>query len=206
VEETEPSGHNRRPPHGVEAAHARRRRTMHAAGGGLTFTRPNPPGKATRHLFVGNGGPGAGVEHADAAALFAQHGGTVLPCDQHSPSVYVTFGSEGEAAEALHGLKGKAALGQAKLSVGFAEARQAALVRSSSHLAHQHPAHLHPGTCLIMHTFNGGLMAQPGVPPHLLPFVHASRPTPASRRSARPCRPHRPLRRAPRPWISPGCT
>lgn len=75
------------------------------------FGRPKG-GKPTRHLFVGNCGPGVGIDRQALEALFADFGkATVLiPETQQNPRsafVFVTFDCEAEATAALDSLNGK---------------------------------------------------------------------------------------------------
>lgn len=69
-------------------------------------------GQPTRHLFVGNCGPGVGVDQETLTQLFGQYGTATVTVPEekqnpHSAFVFVSYGNTEEAIAALSALNNK---------------------------------------------------------------------------------------------------
>lgn len=88
-------------------------------------------GKPTRHLFVGNCGPGVGIDRQALEAVFGEFGKAtvVLPEAQQNPRsafIFVTFEREAEATAALAALNGRpcASAGGRSFAVKYADLKK----------------------------------------------------------------------------------
>lgn len=94
------------------------------------FGRPKG-GRPTRHLFVGNCGPGVGIDRQALEAVFGEFGkaNVIIPETQQNPRsafVFVTFDCEGEATAALAALNGKpsASTGGKPFAIKYADLKK----------------------------------------------------------------------------------
>lgn len=94
------------------------------------FGRPKG-GRPTRHLFVGNCGPGVGVDAEALESIFSQFGTArvIVPEHQENPRsafVFATFDNEDEATAALLSLNGRPceSAGGRKLTVKYADLKK----------------------------------------------------------------------------------
>ena len=94
------------------------------------FGRPKG-GKPTRHLFVGNCGPGVGIDAEALENIFKQFGTArvIVPEHQENPRsafVFATFDNEDEATAALLSLNGRpcASAGGRKFTVKYADLKK----------------------------------------------------------------------------------
>lgn len=94
------------------------------------FGRPKG-GQPTRHLFVGNCGPGVGLDRAAISQIFSQFGPAtvVVPEQQHNPRsafIFVTYPAVAHATAALEALNQKvcAAAGDRLLTIKYADLKK----------------------------------------------------------------------------------
>ena len=94
------------------------------------FGRPKG-GKPTRHLFVGNCGPGVGITRQAVEAVFREFGKAtlIIPETQQNPRsafVFVTFDCETDATAALKALNGRpcASTGGRTFTVKYADLKK----------------------------------------------------------------------------------
>ena len=94
------------------------------------FGRPKG-GQSTRHLFVGNCGPGVGLDRAAISQIFSEFGPAtiVVPEQQHNPRsafIFVTYTAIAHATAALEALNQKvcAAAGDRLLTVKYADLKK----------------------------------------------------------------------------------
>ena len=106
------------------------------------FGRPKG-GKPTRHLFVGNCGPGVGIKRQAIEAIFLHFGKAtvILPETQQNPRsafVFVTFDCEAEATAALAALDGKpcASAGGRTFTIKYADLKKEQVGRYGCRLAY----------------------------------------------------------------------
>ena len=106
------------------------------------FGRPKG-GQPTRHLFVGNCGPGVGIDRQAVEAVFAKFGKAtvILPEAQQNPRsafVFVTFNCEAEATAALAALNGKpcASTGGRIFTIKYADLKREQVGRLGRWLAY----------------------------------------------------------------------
>ena len=86
------------------------------------FSRPQHP-HPTRHLFVGNCGPGAGIPEAEVLRIFREYGEPTLNGGSSSVRhLFVTYPSEASAAAAVAALHCKPSFDGRLMTVKFAEA------------------------------------------------------------------------------------
>lgn len=88
-------------------------------------------GKPTRHLFVGNCGPGVGIGKQALEAVFGEFGKAtvIIPENQQNPRsafVFVTFDCEEAATAALASLNGKpcASTGGRTFTIKYADLKK----------------------------------------------------------------------------------
>lgn len=87
--------------------------------------------KPTRHLFVGNCGPGVGIDRQALEAVFGEFGKAtvIIPEAQQNPRsafIFVTFECEAEATAALAALNGKpcASTGGRTFAIKYADLKK----------------------------------------------------------------------------------
>jgi hypothetical protein len=86
--------------------------------------------KATRHIFVGNCGPGVGVNGCSIRSFFQKFGATAVTfpdSPENVSHVFVSFDSVEDAKQVLQTVSGKAwkELGNRALVIKYAEVREA---------------------------------------------------------------------------------
>ena len=94
------------------------------------FGRPKG-GQATRHLFVGNCGPGVGIDSAAIDQIFSEFGSAtvVVPEQQQNPRsafIFVSYPAVANATAALKALGQKtcAAAGNRLLTIKYADLKE----------------------------------------------------------------------------------
>ena len=103
------------------------------------FGRPKS-GQATRHLFVGNCGPGVGIDRQALEAVFGQFGKAtvIIPETQQNPKsafVFVTFECVAEATAALDSLNGNpdTSTGGRTFTIKYADLKKEQVVCHAMH-------------------------------------------------------------------------
>lgn len=96
----------------------------------LMFGRPKG-GQPTRHLFVGNCGPGVGIDSAAIGEIFGEFGpaSVVVPEQQQNPRsafIFVSYPTVAHATAALEALDQQvcAAAGQRLLAIKYADLKK----------------------------------------------------------------------------------